>query len=98
MGFSRQEYWSGLPCPPPGAIPDPGIEITSLTSPALTDRFFTTGTTWEAQLSHPFFSLSITAGLLTGCPAINTEFSFTTTESVDRLYYVQANRGPSLVQ
>ena len=32
MGFSRQEYWSGLPCPPPGDLPDPGIEIVSLTS------------------------------------------------------------------
>jgi len=30
MGFSRQEYWSGLPCPPPGDLPDPGIEHTSL--------------------------------------------------------------------
>jgi len=29
MGFSRQEYWSGLPCPPPGDLPDPGIEPTS---------------------------------------------------------------------
>ena len=35
MGFSRQEYWSGLPCPSPGDLPDPGIEPTSLTSPAL---------------------------------------------------------------
>ena len=34
-GFSRQEYGSGLPCPPPGDLPDPGIEPTSLTSPAL---------------------------------------------------------------
>ena len=32
MGFSRQEYWSGLPCPPPGDLPDPGIEPMSLTS------------------------------------------------------------------
>ena len=30
MGFSRPEYWSGLPCPPPGDLPDPGIEPTSL--------------------------------------------------------------------
>ena len=29
MGFSRQEYWSGLPCPPPGDVPNPGIELTS---------------------------------------------------------------------
>ena len=35
MGFSRQEYWSGLPCPPPGALPDPGIKPESLASPAL---------------------------------------------------------------
>ena len=35
MGFSRQEYWSGLPCPPPGDPPNPGTEPASLTSPAL---------------------------------------------------------------
>ena len=45
MGFARQEYWSGLPCPPPGNLPDPGIELVSLTSPALADRFFTTSAT-----------------------------------------------------
>ena len=48
MEFSRQEYWSGLPCPPPGDFLDPGIEPTSLTSHALAGRFFTTTTTWEA--------------------------------------------------
>ena len=42
MGFSRQEYWSGLPCPPPGIFPDPGIKPVSLMSPALAGRFFTT--------------------------------------------------------
>ncbi|ELR49192.1 hypothetical protein M91_01329, partial [Bos mutus] len=41
MGFSRQEYWSGLPCPPPGDLSDPGMEPVSLRSPALVDRFFT---------------------------------------------------------
>ena len=45
MGFSRQKYWSGLPCPPPGDLPDPGIEPASLTSLALASRFFTTSTT-----------------------------------------------------
>ena len=35
MGFSRQEYWSALPCPPPGDLPDPGIEPVSLMSPML---------------------------------------------------------------
>ena len=50
MGFSRQEQWSGLPCPPPGEeLPDPGIEPMSLTSPALAGRFFTTSATWEVQ-------------------------------------------------
>ena len=39
MGFSRQEYWSGLPFPPPGHLPDPGIEPAS---PALAGGFFTT--------------------------------------------------------
>ena len=39
MGFSRQEYWSGLLCPPPGGLPHPGIEPAS---PALVGRFFTT--------------------------------------------------------
>ena len=34
IGFSRQEYWSGLPCPPPGDLPDPGIKLTSFISPA----------------------------------------------------------------
>ena len=41
-GFSRQEYWIGLPCPPPGDHPNPGIEPTSLMSPALAGGFFTT--------------------------------------------------------
>ena len=42
--FSRQEYWSGLPCPSPD-LPNPGIEPASLTSWALASRFFTTGAT-----------------------------------------------------
>ena len=41
MGFSRQECWSGLPCPPPG------IEPLSLTSPAVVGRFFTNSATWD---------------------------------------------------
>ena len=48
-GFSRQEYWSGLPCPPPGDHPCPGIKPVSPASPALAGRFFTTSTTWRAQ-------------------------------------------------
>ena len=49
MGFSGQEYSSGLPCPPPGDLPDPEIEPASLVSPALAGGFFTTSATWEAQ-------------------------------------------------
>ena len=40
MGFSRQEHCSGLPCPPPGGLPDPGIKTSFLTSPALAGGFF----------------------------------------------------------
>ena len=50
LGFSRQEYWSGLPCPPPKDLHDPGIESSSPTSYALADGFFTTSAIWEAQL------------------------------------------------
>ena len=45
MGFSRQEYCSGWPFPPPGDLPDPGIKPVSLASPALAGRFFTTSAT-----------------------------------------------------
>ena len=48
MGFSRQEYWSGLSCPPPGDLSSPGIEPAS---PAPAGRFFTTSVTCEAQLN-----------------------------------------------
>ena len=49
MGFSRQEYWSGLPCPLSGDLLDPGIEPATLPSLALAGRFFTTRATWEAH-------------------------------------------------
>ena len=53
MEFSRQEYWSGLPCTPPGDLPDPVIEPASLVSPALAGGFFTTSATWEGhKISH----------------------------------------------
>ena len=54
IGFSRQEYWSGLPYPLPGDLPDPGMEPTSLMSPALSGMFFITNTTWEAHLDHAY--------------------------------------------
>ena len=51
-GFSRQEYWSRLPGPPPQDLPKPGTKTTSLTSPALAGRLFTTSATWEAHTYH----------------------------------------------
>ena len=49
MGFSRQDYWSGLPCPLLGDLPDPGIVPMSLVSPALVGRFFTISAPWEVR-------------------------------------------------
>ena len=49
MGFSRQEYWSGLPWPPSGDLPDPVIKLTSLVFPAVASGFFTTSATWKAH-------------------------------------------------
>ena len=50
MGFSRQEYWPGLPFPPLGDLPNPGIKPMCLMSPALAEGFFTTSATWDALL------------------------------------------------
>ena len=50
MEFFRQEYWSGLPCPPSGNLPDPGIKLVFLMSPALAVGFFITSATWKAPL------------------------------------------------
>ena len=48
MGCSRQEYWSGLPCPPRGDLPNPGIEPASPEAPVLAGRFLTTEPSKEA--------------------------------------------------
>ena len=56
MGFPRQEYWSGLPCPPPWDLPDPGAEPPSLVSPALAGGFFATSATREPI---PFFEVGM---------------------------------------
>ena len=45
--LSRQEYWSGLPFPPPGDLPDPGIESMSPSSLAMAGRCFTSGPSWS---------------------------------------------------
>ena len=66
MEFSRQEYSSGLPCPPPGNLSDPGVKPRSLTSPASASRFFTASATWEAQLPPA----AAAAKLLQSCPTL----------------------------
>ena len=60
MGFSRQ-YWSELPCPPPGSLPDPGVASMSHTSCASASGFFTTSATWEAHSleNHHFLTYSL---------------------------------------
>ena len=66
MGFFRQEYWSGLPFPSPGDLPDPGIEPLSFMSPELAGEFFTTSATWEAPKSTilPFIKTSYRKSIL----------------------------------
>ena len=59
VGFSWQESWSGLPCPPPGRLPHPGIEAASPTSSVSAGGFFTTGPTWEAHVEWIDLLLSI---------------------------------------
>ena len=62
MGFSRQEYWSGLPFPSPGDLPDPGIEPTSLASLAFSGGFLITSATWEAPSKRYMMSGWISLG------------------------------------
>ena len=76
MGFSRQEYWSGLPCPPPGDLPDAGIESGSLVSPALAGGFFTTSATWEApKITTVVLSASGCFSFLPEMPALRADLS-----------------------
>ena len=63
MGFSRQEYWSGLPCLLSGDLSDPGIKPTSLMSPALAGRFFTINATSEAPI-HVYSRLNLIVNFL----------------------------------
>ena len=70
MRFSRQEYWSGLPCLQPGNRPHSGIEPAALKSPALAAGFFTTSSTWEEFVLHLYINLetcSVAQSYLTLC-------------------------------
>ena len=79
MGFSRQEYWNGLPCPPPEDLPDPGIEPESLASPALAGGFLTTSATWEAQwwwgLKCHHSAITLMKQIINGCHSSGWEVS-----------------------
>ena len=57
LGFFRQEHWSGLPCPPPGDLPNPGIEPASHYVPCIAGGFFTTSATWEALSNAEWTSM-----------------------------------------
>ena len=57
MGFPMQEYWSGLPFPSPGDLPNAGIKLASLASPALAGRFFTTELSGKPLLPHNLYQL-----------------------------------------
>ena len=59
MGFPRQEYWSGLPLPSPGDLPDPGIEPKS---PALAGGFFTSEPPGKPLILIKVKKLSLTCG------------------------------------
>ena len=65
MEFSRQEYWSGLPFPSPGNLPYPGIKPTSLASPALAGRIFTSWASGEALWAKYHVSKSLSSLWLT---------------------------------
>ena len=69
MGFSKQEYWSGLPCPLPADLHYPGIEPASHISPALAGRSFTTSTTWEAPIQRTGIKPGSSALQLDSLPA-----------------------------
>ena len=59
MGLSRQEYCSGLPFPPPGDLPNPGIKPTSLLSPALTGGFFMAEPSGKPKPVHNYMSIAV---------------------------------------
>ena len=79
IGFSRQEYWSGVPIPPLGNLPNPGIGTASFMFPALAGGFFTTSATWEALLflnSYLYIWASLVAQMVRNLPAMQeTRFS-----------------------
>ena len=65
MGISQKDYWSGLPFPT-GDLPNPGIELVSLMSPALAEKIFTISTTWEVcNTDYPVVNILNNRGIFT---------------------------------
>ena len=86
MGFSRPEHWSGLPCLPLGDLPDTGIQLPSLTSPAFAGRFFTTSATWE----DPKYSENICIHIINRQYAVQI-YKFISCYFKKLIEYVQSN-------
>ena len=92
MGFSWQECWNGLPCPPPGDLSDPGLALVSLTS-ALAGRFFTANVTRDGCPFNRFVFSFLTATLLGEGSSFNQTLS---TVSFPWCSFLGANWFPSL--
>ena len=86
MGFSRQEFWNGFLCHPPGNFPDPGIKPSSLISPALAGRFFNASSTWEAHLciwnTYIWYSFNYGSSLQTAIGMVVLTFLFLLTNKI----------------
>ena len=85
MGFSRQEYWSGLPCPPPGHLPDPGIEPTSPVSPALQVDSLPLSHWGSPIILNSSFIITLVIKLVIGLPFLYLNFMFISDPSFTRL-------------
>ena len=84
MGFSRQEYWSELPCAPPEDLFNPEIKPKSLKSPALADWYFTKSATWEVHTYayvHPYIYIN-------GCKCLYESIIYTTHILINSCIYV----------
>ena len=86
LGFSRQEHRSGLSCPSPGDLPNPGIELSSM-SPALSDGFFITSTTWEALVKDWIDYKKITTACINWPDLIRLTLTGWTSSSLIQLIY-----------
>ena len=81
MEVSRWKYWSGLPCPPSGDLPDPGIKPVSPLSPALGGGFFTTSATWEAPVFLQIYLNKLLACYFSICNTKEGSVTFQFSES-----------------